>query len=90
MDDVRRDLAGTSPMLRLLQGDVGSGKTAVAAYALAAAARAGFQGALLAPTDLLARAAKRYVPRLIALTLWFVLGALIVAVVFAVRILTQH
>ena len=42
-------------MLRLLQGDVGSGKTAVAAYALAAAARAGYQGALLAPTDLLAR-----------------------------------
>jgi ATP-dependent DNA helicase RecG len=42
-------------MLRLLQGDVGSGKTAVAAFALAAAARAGFQGALLAPTDLLAR-----------------------------------
>ena len=42
-------------MLRLLQGDVGSGKTAVAAYALAAAAKAGFQGALLAPTDLLAR-----------------------------------
>jgi ATP-dependent DNA helicase RecG len=42
-------------MLRLLQGDVGSGKTAVAAYALAAAARAGMQGALLAPTDLLAR-----------------------------------
>ena len=42
-------------MLRLLQGDVGSGKTAVAAYALAATAKAGFQGALLAPTDLLAR-----------------------------------
>ena len=42
-------------MLRLLQGDVGSGKTAVAAWALAAAARAGLQGALLAPTDLLAR-----------------------------------
>lgn len=55
MDDVRTDLAGSSPMLRLLQGDVGSGKTAVAAYALAAASRAGFQGALLAPTDLLAR-----------------------------------
>ncbi len=55
MDDIRGDLAGSSPMLRLLQGDVGSGKTAVAAYALAAAARAGFQGALLAPTDLLAR-----------------------------------
>jgi ATP-dependent DNA helicase RecG len=42
-------------MLRLLQGDVGSGKTAVAAYALAATARAGLQGAVLAPTDLLAR-----------------------------------
>jgi ATP-dependent DNA helicase RecG len=55
MDQIRSDIAGPTPMLRLLQGDVGSGKTAVAAYALAAAARAGFQGALLAPTDLLAR-----------------------------------
>jgi ATP-dependent DNA helicase RecG len=53
--DIRGDLARATPMLRLLQGDVGSGKTAVAAYALAAAARAGMQGALLAPTDLLAR-----------------------------------
>jgi ATP-dependent DNA helicase RecG len=53
--DVRADLAGSIPMLRLLQGDVGSGKTAVAAYALAAAAIGGFQAALLAPTDLLAR-----------------------------------
>jgi ATP-dependent DNA helicase RecG len=55
MDQVRDDLARSTPMLRLLQGDVGSGKTAVAAFALAAAARAGYQGALLAPTDLLAR-----------------------------------
>jgi len=55
IDAVRVDLAGSAPMLRLLQGDVGSGKTAVAAFALAAAAKAGFQGALLAPTDLLAR-----------------------------------
>jgi ATP-dependent DNA helicase RecG len=53
--DLRSDLARPTPMLRLLQGDVGSGKTAVAAYALAAAARAGLQAALLAPTDLLAR-----------------------------------
>ena len=53
--DIRSDLARPTPMLRLLQGDVGSGKTAVAAWALAAVARAGFQGALLAPTDLLAR-----------------------------------
>jgi ATP-dependent DNA helicase RecG len=55
IEAIRVDLAGVNPMLRLLQGDVGSGKTAVAAYALAAAAKAGFQGALLAPTDLLAR-----------------------------------
>jgi ATP-dependent DNA helicase RecG len=55
MDALRDDLARPTPMLRLLQGDVGSGKTAVAAYALAATARAGLQGALLAPTDLLAR-----------------------------------
>ena len=55
MTAIREDLARSTPMLRLLQGDVGSGKTAVAAYALAVAARAGVQGALLAPTDLLAR-----------------------------------
>ena len=52
---IRADIAGQTPMLRLLQGDVGSGKTAVAAWVLAAAARRGLQGALLAPTDLLAR-----------------------------------
>jgi len=52
---IRSDLARETPMLRLLQGDVGSGKTAVAAWALGAAARSGRQGALLAPTDLLAR-----------------------------------
>lgn len=52
---IRSDLAEPSPMLRLVQGDVGSGKTAVAAYALAAVALAGRQAAILAPTDLLAR-----------------------------------
>ncbi len=52
---VRADMARHEPMLRLLQGDVGSGKTAVAAYALALIAGVGRQGALLAPTDLLAR-----------------------------------
>jgi ATP-dependent DNA helicase RecG len=52
---IRSDLARPTPMLRLLQGDVGSGKTAVAAWALGAAALSGRQGALLAPTDLLAR-----------------------------------
>ncbi len=55
MDVIRDDVRGPHPMLRLLQGDVGSGKTAVAAYALALAVGAGVQGALLAPTDLLAR-----------------------------------
>ncbi len=52
---VREDLAGERPMMRLLQGDVGSGKTAVAGLALAFVADVGGQGALLAPTDLLAR-----------------------------------
>ncbi|HSL76273.1 MAG TPA: DEAD/DEAH box helicase, partial [Candidatus Limnocylindrales bacterium] len=66
IDAVRTDLAGYTPMLRLLQGDVGSGKTAVAAYALAAAAKAGFQGALLAPTDLLARQHRDTVGALLA------------------------
>ena len=55
MNDVRDDVRRGIPMLRLLQGDVGSGKTAVAAYALAVAALTGRQGVLLAPTDLLAR-----------------------------------
>ncbi len=49
------DLASERPMRRLLQGDVGSGKTAVAAVALACAVRAGWQGALMAPTEILAR-----------------------------------
>jgi ATP-dependent DNA helicase RecG len=53
--EVRGDLARPTPMLRLVQGDVGSGKTAVAAWALAAVARSGRQAAMLAPTDLLAR-----------------------------------
>src|SRR5204863_2433673 len=55
IDEIRDDLARPVPMLRLVQGDVGSGKTAVAAWGLAAAALAGRQAALLAPTDLLAR-----------------------------------
>jgi ATP-dependent DNA helicase RecG len=52
---VRADLAAPRPMQRLLQGDVGSGKTAVAAVAMGVVADAGRQAALLAPTDLLAR-----------------------------------
>jgi ATP-dependent DNA helicase RecG len=55
VDEVVADLAEEVPMRRLLQGDVGSGKTAVAAVALAGAVRAGWQGALMAPTEILAR-----------------------------------
>jgi ATP-dependent DNA helicase RecG len=52
--EVRRDLAQPHPMLRLVQGDVGSGKTVVAALAALAAVEAGYQVALMAPTELLA------------------------------------
>jgi ATP-dependent DNA helicase RecG len=55
LDSIRRDLASGRPMMRLVQGDVGSGKTAVAAVAMALIAAGGGQSALLAPTDLLAR-----------------------------------
>ena len=53
--EVHDDIGTERPMRRLLQGDVGSGKTAVAAVALACAVRAGWQGALMAPTEILAR-----------------------------------
>ena len=53
-EEVARDLARTQPMLRLVQGDVGSGKTVVAALAALAAVAGGFQTALMAPTELLA------------------------------------
>lgn len=55
LDEVAADLAGSRPMQRLLQGDVGSGKTVVAAYAAFVAAAAGGQAALLAPSDVLVR-----------------------------------
>ncbi|WP_213979470.1 ATP-dependent DNA helicase RecG [Sphingomonas sp. dw_22] len=53
--EIEGDMAQSQPMLRLLQGDVGSGKTLVATMALLIAAEAGAQGALLAPTEILAR-----------------------------------
>ncbi len=52
--EIAADLAHAQPMHRLLQGDVGSGKTVVAALAAAQAIDAGFQCALMAPTDILA------------------------------------
>jgi ATP-dependent DNA helicase RecG len=54
LEEVERDLTGTLPMARLVQGDVGSGKTAVAALAAARAIGTGYQVALMAPTELLA------------------------------------
>jgi len=52
--ELRRDLGSTQPMNRLLQGDVGSGKTVVAIAAMLLAVEAGFQAALMAPTQILA------------------------------------
>ena len=52
--EIDSDLRGTRPMQRLLQGDVGSGKTVVALYALLRAVEHGYQGALMAPTETLA------------------------------------
>ncbi len=54
LDEIGIDMRKPVPMNRLLQGDVGSGKTAVAMYALCVAAANGKQGALLAPTEILA------------------------------------
>ncbi|MEZ5980401.1 MAG: ATP-dependent DNA helicase RecG [Planctomycetota bacterium] len=54
MDELAHDLARRAPMRRLLQGDVGAGKTVCALFAVAVAARAGHQAAVLAPTEVLA------------------------------------
>ncbi len=53
-DEIQADLGRTQPMLRLVQGDVGSGKTIVAALAALGAVEAGQQAAVMAPTELLA------------------------------------
>ncbi len=55
LSEIRGDMASGERMSRLLQGDVGSGKTVVAMLAMADAASAGFQSALMAPTEILAR-----------------------------------
>jgi ATP-dependent DNA helicase RecG len=53
-EEIRRDMAAPYPMHRLLQGDVGSGKTIVAALAVLTAIEAGYQAAVMAPTEILA------------------------------------
>ena len=55
IEEIRSDLEQSTPMLRLLQGDVGAGKTLVALAALLTAVESGAQGAFLAPTEILAR-----------------------------------
>jgi ATP-dependent DNA helicase RecG len=55
LTEIERDMAAPEPMLRLLQGDVGSGKTVVALLAMLTAVEAGAQAALMAPTEVLAR-----------------------------------
>ena len=54
IEEIRADLSSQDKMIRLLQGDVGSGKTLVALASLLMAVDAGFQGVLMAPTDILA------------------------------------
>ncbi len=66
IDEIGRDLAAPHPMHRLLQGDVGSGKTVVAVTALLVAVQGGHQGALMAPTEVLAEQHFAGVSRLLA------------------------
>ena len=66
VDEIAADMARTTPMNRLLQGDVGSGKTAVAVYAMLVAVAHGCQAALMAPTEVLARQHYRTLEKLLA------------------------
>ncbi|MEN8233807.1 MAG: ATP-dependent DNA helicase RecG [Actinomycetota bacterium] len=54
IEEIRSDLGGSHPMHRLLQGEVGSGKTVIALATLLTAVQGGFQGAIMAPTEVLA------------------------------------
>ena len=66
LDEIRRDMARTVPMTRMVQGDVGSGKTALAAAGMYIAAMNGAQSALLAPTQILAEQHHRSLAKLLA------------------------
>ena len=64
--EIAADMAGPLPMNRLLQGDVGSGKTVVAVYAMLLAVAHGYQAVLMAPTEVLARQHAQTLERLLA------------------------
>jgi ATP-dependent DNA helicase RecG len=66
MDEVAKDMAASKPMNRLLQGDVGSGKTVVALYGCLLAIQSGHQAAVMAPTEVLAGQHLRKVEELLA------------------------
>ncbi|MGB5814016.1 MAG: ATP-dependent DNA helicase RecG [Thermoanaerobaculia bacterium] len=65
LGEIREDMSSPHPMLRLLQGDVGSGKTIVAALALTVALESGHQGVFMAPTEILAEQHHRTLERLL-------------------------
>jgi len=68
MEEIFTDMQSNAPMNRLLQGDVGSGKTIVALQAMLAALENGYQTALMVPTEILAEQHSRYITRLLART----------------------
>ena len=67
-EQIFNDMKSTAPMNRLLQGDVGSGKTIVAVIAMIAAMENDLQTALMAPTEILAEQHARNIKRLLAKT----------------------
>lgn len=66
MEKLKKIMSGSKVMNRLIQGDVGSGKTIVATLALISASLSGYQGAIMVPTEVLARQHLESINELIA------------------------